>query len=397
MESCESVNPPVPVLLFGSYLTALGTMRSLARYGIKSYCVTEQFSYVTSSRYYHRLPNNHHLLSNPAALDSYLNDFPVKSAVLMPCADHWTSAIVKLDSNLQRYKWSLPDQNIIADFVDKGRFEKLLDQIGINRPRTTILKSEEDVEQVFNQESGDWFLKPADSQSFFTRYQVKAFRVSSIADALQRYRQLTKDGFRMVLQDYIPGLASAHYFIDGFIDRYGNLRALFPRQRNRMYPVDFGDSSHMTSLARGVIAPAEETISKLLAEVGYRGIFSAEFKHDHRDNGYKLLEVNTRAWAYIGFASDCGVNVARMAYLDALEKDVDKIDSYAIGKNISFLPNDFWAYRSLTKQGKLSTFSWLKSCLRSWEVVFTLRDPMPSLVCWRDILLGRAKRLLRRS
>ena len=63
------------------------------------------------------------------------------------------------------------------------------------------------------------------------------------------------------------------------------------------------------------------------AQSSYRGIFSAEFKRDPRDGLFKLLEVNARPWWFVDFAVRCGVDVCRMAYDDALGREVPPLDT----------------------------------------------------------------------
>ena len=90
------------------------------------------------------------------------------------------------------------------------------------------------------------------------------------------------------------------------------------------------------------------TSPTLLARVNYRGIFSAEFKRDARDGQYRILEVNTRAWTYVEFASRCGVNVCEMAWQDALGLPVTAASpSYPVGAGCVSLPRDI---RSLREQ-----------------------------------------------
>jgi predicted ATP-grasp superfamily ATP-dependent carboligase len=373
-------------------------MRSLADHGIRSYCATEQLHYVARSRFYQPPAGGRPFLSDPFRLKEYLADYPTTEAVLFPCADSWTRAISSLEGTVdRRLSFCLPPIELLDKFVNKEAFESLLDQHNIPRPRTISIESETDIDRVESDPFGDWFLKPVDSQSFFQRYQVKAFRVGSKEKAKEKWRQISGDGHRTVMQEYVPGPASCHYFIDGYISRDHKLKALFPRQRIRMYPVDFGDSSYMTSVPRGQIEPAEQSITRLLTAVKYRGIFSGEFKFDHRDGQYKLLEINTRPWAYIGFASSCGVNVAYLAYLDALGKEVPEITTHKAGRSLCFMPNDFWAYRSLAAQRKLGLASWLGSWISAHSTVFSFSDPLPSVVCWSDILLGKARRLMSRG
>jgi hypothetical protein len=43
-----------------------------------------------------------------------------------------------------------------------------------------------------------------------------------------------------------------------------------------------------------------------------------EFKRDHRDGRYKLMEINPRLWQWHGLATALGVDFTRIAYLDLL-------------------------------------------------------------------------------
>ena len=115
----------------------------------------------------------------------------------------------------------------------------------------------------------------------------------------------------VVLQEYIPGSFTEHYFVDGYVDRAGQIKALFARRRLRIYPPDFGNSTAMVSVALARSAQAVDSVRRVLGAVGYHGIFSAEFKRDPRDGQFKLLEVNTRPWWFIDFAVRCGVDVCR--------------------------------------------------------------------------------------
>ena len=108
--------------------------------------------------------------------------------------------------------------------------------------------------------------------------------------------------FEAVFQEYVAGPMDAHYFIDGFVDRLGEVKAFFARRRLLMYPVDFGNSTLMVSVPLGEVAPALESLRVLFSDLGYRGIFNAEFKRDERDGLFKLLEVNVRPWWFV----ECG-------------------------------------------------------------------------------------------
>jgi predicted ATP-grasp superfamily ATP-dependent carboligase len=239
-------------------------------------------------------------------------------------------------------------------------------------------------------------IKPRDSQRFVAAFGVKAFRVRTRAEAVDRLTMATASGHSVILQEYVPGPATDHYFIDGFIDRDGVVRALFARRRLRMYPLDFGNSTYMMSVPIDEARPAADAIVNLLAGVRYRGIFSAEFKRDARDGGYRLLEVNARPWWYVDFAARCGVDVCSMAYDDALGRPVATVERYKVGRTLIYPYVDLFACLSLRRRGELSLASWAASWLRSMQPILQLRDPMPGLVSFTNVAAGYIGRRVRR-
>ena len=185
-------------------------------------------------------------------------------------------------------------------------------------------------------------------------------------------------GIEVVLQEYVPGPATRHHFIDGYVDSKGTLRTQFARRRLRMYPLDFGDSSALLSIPLAALGTLPERFPELLKAIYYRGIFSAEFKYDERDKEYKLLEINARPWWYIAYAADCGVDVATMAYRDALGEQVADVRDYRVGVGLVSLTNDKKACWALFKKGKLPISSWLWSWLTYRKAVFNWDDPSPT-------------------
>ncbi len=197
----------------------------------------------------------------------------------------------------------------------------------------------------------------------------------------------------MVVQEYVPGPGSNHYLIDGFIDAGGTVRALFARRRLRMYPPDFGDSTHMVSVPLSEVAPAVESLRTILAAVGYRGIFSAEFKKDERDGVFKILEVNARVWIYVEFAGRCGVDVCTMSYQDALGLPITAPADYRTGVRLVSPYLDLAAVRYAWRQGQMSAGAWLRSWAGAQQPAFNLSDPLPAIADWYEV----SRKLLRRA
>jgi D-aspartate ligase len=114
--------------------------------------------------------------------------------------------------------------------------------------------------------------------------------------------------------------------------------------------------------------------------VQYRGIFSAEFKRDERDGLFRLLEVNARPWWFVDFAVRCGVDVCRMAYDDALGREVPPVESYKVGASCIYPYYDFFAARPLVKAGQMNWGRWVSEVIPALQPVGCWDDPLPGLV-----------------
>lgn len=375
-----------PVLVLGGAITALGVIRSLGRRGIPAFVLGAHEPCVEWSRWYRRYPGPTDLRPSAEGLDRLLQDRREPTLVLMPAEDPWVQALASHGPDpAGHFVSSTPPAEAIASLVDKARLAQALDRYGVEHPRTFAATSAEEAVAAAAG-LGDAFLKPRDSFAFRSRFGVKAFRVAGPDEALARARAVFAAGLEFVVQEYVPGPATGHHFVDGFVDREGTVRALFARQRLRMYPVDFGDSSALVSIELDRVASAIEPLKRLLAGLRYRGVFSAEFKLDPRDGVFRLIEINPRPWLFVEFAERAGVNVCEMAYRDALGLPVATTTTYRVGLRCVHPQQDRQAGRELVRRGEISRAALWRSRTGAHEPVLSGDDPVP----WVAYVLGRA-------
>jgi predicted ATP-grasp superfamily ATP-dependent carboligase len=383
----------VPVLVFSSGITALSV---LGRRGLRPFAADSSSPLLRSSRWFRGVPG-HVISRDDLPLGEALASLPLERAVLIACSDHWVSQVAALSPALrERFPASVPSPDTIQMLVDKACFADLLDRTGTPHPGSWVVEGEDDLARIPDDAFTSAIIKPRDSQRFIAAFGVKAFHARSRDEARARLAEAVSGGHAVIVQEYVPGPATNHYFVDGFIDRYGVVRATFVRRRLRMYPADFGNSSFMASVPRDDAAPAIESITSLLDHARYRGVFSAEFKRDDRDGEFKLLEVNARPWWYVDFAARCGVDVCSMAYNDALGRPVKTVKDYAVGRTAVYPYVDLLACVSQWKRGELSLAAWASSWLGSMQPVLQWRDPLPGLdSVWRTFKESAARRLRR--
>ena len=380
------------VLALGTGITVLGVLRTLSKADADVFTVPEVDRFTRRSRWYRVGPRS---LSGmkPDTLAQTLEGLP-SPIVLMPCSDLWARTVAALPAEVRtRYPASIAPLQALDLLVDKARFGAALDRLKLPHPATRLMKAVEDLDVIPDTVLQSSFLKPVHSQQFFARFGVKAFRISGRSEAQNRLRECLDAGFQMMLQEYIPGPPTNHYFIDGFMDRNGVVRALFARRRLRMSPPDFGNSTMQISVPLRDTGDASTTLKTLLADIEYRGIFSAEFKRDPRDNAFNLIEVNARPWWYVEFAARCGVNVTVMAVRDALGQPVETISKYAVGRHCVYPYYDLQAVRAEHSGGRLSMLGWARSWLGAYQPVFRWSDPLPAVGEVAALIGGRVRKL----
>lgn len=389
-----------PAIVIGREQTALGALRSLGSAGIAAYAACPRGDLVRRSRWYRSLPGGVKWdgRSGPHAID-LLEALPFERAVLIPCNDDaalWVSDIPHGPLR-ERFLASSSSHATLQILQDKSRFGEFLAGTTIPHPRTFTIRGFEDIAQIPFDDLDRVFVKPADSQMFMRVMGIKGMWARNREEFEGIWRRLDQQGLAVIAQEYIPGGADDHYFIDGFRDRHGKLAALFARRRVRISPPDFGSSSYCISIPMRDVDAALPGLEVLLEGLEYRGIFSAEFKRDARDGAFRILEVNARAWWYVEFATRCGINVVEMAWRDALEMQVTPAPAnYPTGAGCTNLRNDLATVFARRRPRRTPLLLALRQWARGHFNIFRIDDPLPGLqVAWQTVTGGLARRLRR--
>ena len=369
------------MLILGKGITALESMRCLGRRGVPLYAAGTTDGLLTRSRWYRPLPGKPSTEIPNGDLDSLLASLDIEQTVLLPTSDKWAMAVSRLRPDLaKRFPSSVAPPEILQRLVDKGSFARTLAELDVPHPRTSILREPGALRSLPSELFRNSFLKPTKSGPFAQEYGAKAIHFDNREDAFRLFDEATGKGFELMLQEYIPGPPSRHYFIEGFIDRGGRLCGMLARRRIRMYPRDFGNSTSTETIPLSEVSSAADNLTRLLRGIDYRGVFSAEFKHDERDGIFKILEINARPWWFVGFAAKCGLDVCDMAYRDALGEDVEPVSGYQIGRRCVAPRLDLEAGLADWRAGRTGLWPFLRSWIGADQLTLCWDDPVPSLL-----------------
>jgi D-aspartate ligase len=218
---------------------------------------------------------------------------------------------------------------------------------------------------------------------------AKAWRADDRASLLTRWDEAAAlvGADAIVVQELIPGGGEAQYSYAVVCDRGKPVAELVARRR-RQYPVEFGYTS---TFVETVDCPqVEDAGRRLLASLDYTGIAEVEFKHDARDGGYKLLDVNTRIWTWGGLGAAAGVDFSHALWRVACGEPVAPLRPSRDAAWIHASRDIVAAVHEMLR-GRLTPAAWLRSLRRPLTfAAFALEDPLPGLVelplaLWRAV------------
>ncbi len=132
------------------------------------------------------------------------------------------------------------------------------------------------------------------------------------------YVSYIDNGVKFLLSEIIPGISHGNiYAYSAYVSKDGKILNEWVGRKLSQYPDDYGVFSSASNEA-----PEEIWIQgrKLVKEMNLFGFCEPEFKYDHRDGQYKLMEVNLRSmmWNEVGARSGVKLHYTQWCYANDL-------------------------------------------------------------------------------
>ncbi len=370
--------PAVGAVVIGGDHTGLGVARSLGRAGIPVVVLEDQFSIAKFSRYVTRVVRSKDLRSERGTVEAILDAgrrYDLRNWVLFPTRDETVVAVARHRDELAGFfRVTTASWDSVQWAWNKKNTYELAEKLGIPCPKTFNPRSVEELEPLYARLP--LAVKPAVKENFFYATHAKAWR----AETPQQLRELFTKASEQIpldeilIQEIIPGDGSAQFSYCAFF-RDGKAHSTLMATRTRQHPREFGRAAtYVESIDVPEIAGPSE---RFLKEINFYGIVEVEYKLDHRDGKYKLLDVNARTWGFQNLGASAGVDFCRMLWDDQMGKAVTSSRGRA-GVGWLRLITDLPVALSDMAQGYLTLGSYLRSLGRTRaESVFCQDDPMP--------------------
>jgi predicted ATP-grasp superfamily ATP-dependent carboligase len=220
--------------------------------------------------------------------------------------------------------------------------------------------------------------------------------VNNRAELLTRYDEAVNlVGADVVLiQQMIPGGGETQFSYSALY-RDGQPLASLVARRTRQFPADFGQGSSFVETCE--CGDVERAAERLLGAIRYTGIVEIEFKFDHRDSTYKLLDINPRIWSWHTLAGKAGVDFPYLLWRLVHNKPIERIRGNSGVKWVRMVRDVPAAAQELWNR-RLTPEAYLRSVAdASAFAIFSTDDPVPALLeiphlfayQWRTSLGGR--------
>lgn len=320
-------------------------------------------------------------------------------AVLVPCTDLAVLAISGARERLgDRYRFSLPDHDVVEMLMDKERFYEHAVAKGLPVPGTRLVRTREAAERASRELRYPVVLKPRLKTPQWQRNtSAKAFKTGTAAQLMEVYDRVAGWSDVLVLQEWIEGGEDSLYSCNCYYDGSSTPVATFVSRKLRQWPPLTGTSSLGEECRNDVVL--QHTLD-LFGGVGYRGLGYVEMKRDARTGELYIIEPNIgRPTGRSSIAEAGGVDLHYAAYCDmaGLTLPPNLRQRYRGAKWI-YLRHDLQAALWYWRRGELSIGGWWRSMKgRKAEAVISWRDPKPFVADLAHSVGIAARSILRRS
>jgi D-aspartate ligase len=279
-------------------------VRALGLGGIRSVVVAERGDPIRHSRYVDSLIAQDSLLAGVPSGDGRPPLFYDSDAAL----DHVARERERLG---RAYSFVLPEPDLLADLVDKERFQELAKRRGLRVPRASRARADAEavelrypvVLKASPHRDGRWAELAGAS---------KVLRVDDEATLRELAARLDGSRIDLLAQELVPGGEERIESYHVYVDSAGEVAAEFTGRKVRTEPREFGMTTSLeTTDEPDVVAAGRDVVDR----IGFRGVAKLDFKRAP-DGTLHLLEINPRftLWAHAGAIA--GVNIPAVVYAD---------------------------------------------------------------------------------
>ena len=386
-------------VVIGLGINALGTVRALARRGVRVVAIStgrgvpSEFTRYCEKIIHPPLMDDADAILEPLETLRSRLDGP---AVVFPSSDLHLPTLAAHRSSLEPYyRFPLPDAGVLSTVLDKSRFYRFAIDNGLPVGRVEFVNDSVDLRTVARDISYPCLLKPSIATPAWRRQGLKILPIRNADELLSIYASVRAYHDEFVLQEIVPGPDSALHFSLTYLTADGTSLAMFTGRKIRQWVPRYGISSMALSEWNEEVS---DLSSRVLSALRYQGYGSVEFKRDPRDGRLLMTEVTARTWYPHALSERCGINLPYLAYCDLLGLPLPAVPrTYRQGARWIDEASDFRSALSYWREGELSLADWARSYRgKKYWALFAWDDPRPGMALTSSVLRSGARYVFKR-
>jgi len=239
--------------------------------------------------------------------------------IIFPTSDNDLENLYTIYDEIKEFSFIPLNKETYKNSIKKDFQYKVCKNLSLPIPNSVILKKGDDIKNRVESLLYPIIIKPTIRED----HQKDVFRniilnsTKELNRNIDRLNYFLNQNIEFLVSEFIPGDDATLYSHVGYRTKSGKIVEDWIGHKLSQYPKSFGVVSVGINEAPEIV---REQSKMILSKLNIHGLFQTEFKYDHRDKKYKLMEVNLRSmmWNKIGYTSGVYTNYA--LYLDALSK-----------------------------------------------------------------------------
>jgi predicted ATP-grasp superfamily ATP-dependent carboligase len=305
----------------GSYVPhhgSVGAIRTLGRLGIPVYAIAGRFTPAAASRYLTgrvAWPTTgtepaEQLVAELRALAARLPG----PAVAVPTDDEAAILLAEHADVLSEHLLLPPvPRDLPRRLASKNGLAALCRAHDVPCPESALVTSPDQLDAVAEKFVFPVVLKNSDPWIRIAAPVVASSTVVATPDELRARAAGWPEGAHVLVQEYLPREQSTDWIAHVCCDARGEAVVSFTGVKVRSWPAHVGMTAYAYTVANPELAALT---ARFCREIGYAGVADLDWRLDHRDGRYKLLDFNPRVGAQFRlFETDTGIDVVRALHL----------------------------------------------------------------------------------
>lgn len=385
-------------LVLGGYVNAYSIVRELKEEGVNNIWLFDYGSSLT------RFSN---IISGVTAIEKttdslkkalFLLNKKFEYIVCYPTDDIQLELLLALSDEINSFCFLPFNTENLKASLNKTVQYQFCEKLGVPYPKTEEIRSESDFIYIENLVF-PIIIKP-NTRKDITTSVFRSLYIESYSDFEQNKQKIINflnKGIDFLVSEVVPGDDTLIYAYTGYRSKNGQILNEWVGKKLTQFPDAFGVFSSASNEAPDVII---EQGRKLLNGLNLYGIAEPEFKYDHRDGKYKLMEINLRSmmWHRVGNLSN-----VKLQYTQWSDANGFPIERYEQERTeiIHFVYMKHELLNLISRWGYLKFF--IKNVFpknRRFFAIFNVRDPKPFFIDLLKYPRGIAatwRRVLRRK